>query len=60
MSAFVVEVQADRRRVTDAYSTPPRTVVAVPPSDIEPHTNLMVVYISGSPILRPFDDELEA
>lgn len=52
-------VQADRRTVVDAYSTPPRTVVAVPPSTASADPRLMLVSISGSPILRPYDDNLD-
>ena len=52
-------IEAIRRQVVDAYGTPPRTVVAVPPSDADPDPRFMVVYISGSPILRPYDNELE-
>lgn len=53
------EIQARRRTTVDAYGTSPRTVVARPPSDADPDPRFMVVYISGSPVLRPYDNEIE-
>ncbi len=59
MTTRTAAIHADRRTVVDAYGTPPRTVVARAPSDADTTTFLMHISISGSPILRPYDDELE-
>ena len=51
-------IEAVRRQVVDAYGTPPRTVVTRPPSSLD-DPRFMVKYISGSPVLQPYDNELE-
>lgn len=52
-------IESDRRTLTDDYGTPTRTVVAAPPSDADPATFLMRVWVGGSLTLRPYDDDLE-
>lgn len=59
MSTRTASIQSDRRTLTDDYATPTRTVVAAPPSDADPASFLMRVWVGGSITLRPYDDDLE-
>lgn len=48
-------LQADLATIPDGVNVGARTVVAVPPSDIDPVWDEMRVAINGSIILRAFD-----
>lgn len=57
MTDRTVTLEADLAVSPDVANA--NTVVALPPSDISPAPFLMVVYISGQPILRGFDPATE-
>lgn len=59
MSTRTASIQSDRRTLADDYATPTRTVVAAPPSDIDPAAFLMRVWVGGWLTLRPYDDDME-
>lgn len=54
---MIVELQADWVTLTDAEGIAPRTVVAIPPSDLDA-PGLMRVEVDGVIITRAYDDEL--
>ena len=52
-------LEADLATVSDAVNIGPRTVVALPPSDLDPAADEMRVYVSGQLVIREYDPELE-
>ena len=52
-------LQADLATLPDAVAVAPRTVVALPPSDLDPVADQMRVYVGGSLVVREYDAALE-
>ena len=55
-----VSLQADLATIPDVVGITARTVVTLPPSDLDPHADKMRVYVGGSLIERDYDPALEA
>lgn len=52
-------IVADLRTIPVAVNIASRTVVALPPSDLDPAADEMRVYVRGQLIIREYDPEME-
>lgn len=52
-------LQAHLATIPDAVNAGPRTVAALPPSDLDPSAGLMRVRTGGTEITRAYDPVLE-
>ena len=59
MTPRTVTLEADLATVSDAVNIGARTVVALPPSDLDPAADEMRCFASGLPFIREYDPELE-